>query len=333
MHSEPRESRSIDRARARVLVSAVSTALMVALVTAPRAGSAQAQPGDTTRPAPSWDAPAGAEKVLRVCADPDNLPFSNRNEEGFENRIATLLARELGDSLVYVWWPQRRGFVRNTLRARECDVVLGAPAGFDPVLSTKPYYRSTYYLVFPTARRPHLTSLDDEALKRVRVGVSLIGEDYEHTPPVHALLARGISTNVTGFSSFYGEEHRPGEIIAALAKGTIDVAIVWGPVAGYFARRSSVPLTLVALPDDKVSGLPFVFDVGFGVRRSDRALKARLDEIVDRRRAEIERILREYDVPTVSGPSAADKRGAVKGEVDDDVTFNGERHATSRRAR
>jgi quinoprotein dehydrogenase-associated probable ABC transporter substrate-binding protein len=245
------------------------------------------------------------DRVLRVCADPDNLPFSNRKGEGFDNRIAAVLAEELGDSLAYVWWPQRRGFVRNTLRARECDVLLGVPAGFDPVLETRPYYRSAYSLVYPNARAPGIRSLDDPRLRRLRIGVNLIGEEYTHTPPVHALLKRGISSNVTGFSTFYGEEHHPGEIMDSLASGNIDVAVVWGPLAGFFAKRSPVPLTIVPLPDDTASGLPFDFDVGVGVRRADKELRSRLDTILERRRSDIEQILREYGVPTVPRLEAA----------------------------
>jgi mxaJ protein len=245
--------------------------------------------------------------VLRVCADPDNLPFSNRKEEGFDNKIAGLFAQELGDSLAYVWWPQRRGFVRNTLRAKECDVLLGVPGGFDPVLETRPYYRSTYSLVYRDARAPGLKSLDDPRLRQLRLGVNLIGEDYTHTPPVHALLKRGISSNVSGFSTFYGEEHHPGEIIDSLASGNIDVAVVWGPLAGFFAKRSPVPLTIVPLPDDSTSGLQFAFDVAVGVRRADKELRSRLDTILDRRRPDIERILREYGVPTVARLQLAER--------------------------
>jgi quinoprotein dehydrogenase-associated probable ABC transporter substrate-binding protein len=302
MGSESHGNRLTERPKASALIAV----LLVSAFAVARASFAQ-QPASTTPGSRTPVASAKDDSVLGVCADPENLPFSNRREEGFDNKIAALLARDLGDSLVYLWWPQRRGFIRNTLRARECDVVLGVPGGYDPVLSTKPYYRSTYYMVFPTDRHLGLTSLDDSALKHLRVGVNLIGEDYAHTPPVHALLARGISTNVTGFSTFYGDEHHPGEIIAALENGNIDVAIVWGPLAGYFAKRSKLPLTLVPLPDDKRSGLPFVFDVVMGVRRSDRDLKTRLDEILERRRSEIERILQSYDVPTVSWQPAAAK--------------------------
>ena len=238
--------------------------------------------------------------LLRICADPDNLPFSDRALAGFDNRIAALLAAELGDSVTYLWWPARRGFVRNTLRARDCDVLLGVPGGFDPVLETRPYYRSAYSLVYDSTRAPGLRSLDDPRMRTLRVGVNLIGEDYTHTPPLHALLRRGISSNVTGFSTFYGEEHHPGEIIDSLAHGAIDVAVVWGPLAGYFARRTALPLAIVPLPDDSLSGLPFAFDIGIGVRRADRDLRARLDSILDRRHDDIARILGEYGVPTVA---------------------------------
>jgi len=293
---ETRRNLSIDRVRRAPPAWAALTLMLLSL--APMAGSAQQQAAAKRAAMDSVD-----DKVLRVCADPDNLPSSNKTGDGFDNKIAALLAKELGDSLAYVWWPQRRGFIRNTLRARECDVVFGLPVGYDPVLSTKPYYRSTYYLVYPESRKLGLTSIDDSVLKRLRIGVNLIGDDYAHTPPVHALLARGISANVTGFSTFYGEEHHPGEIITALERGDIDVAIAWGPVAGYFAKRAKNPLTLVPLPDDKASGLPFVFDIGIGVRRSDRELKAKLDETVDRLRPGIARILEEYNVPTVSWPT------------------------------
>jgi mxaJ protein len=284
--------------RERAVPSRWAALLLTLIMLAPRAGSAQQARANASPSVPA------DEHVLRVCADPDNLPSTNRNGEGFDNKIAALLAKGLGDSLAYVWWPERRGFIRNTLRARECDLVLGLPVGYDPVLSTKPYYRSTYYLVYPAGRQPSLTSLDDSALKRLRIGVNLIGDDYAHTPPVHALLARGISANVVGYSTFYGEDHHPGDIIAALERGDIDVAIAWGPVAGYFAKQAAIPLTLVPLPDDKVSGLPFVFDIGIGVRRSDRDLKARLDDIVDRLRPAITGILEEYHVPTVTWPTA-----------------------------
>lgn len=237
---------------------------------------------------------------LRVCADPDNMPFSNERSEGYENKIAELVATDLGDSLVNVWWPHRRGFVRMTIRGGLCDLIIGVPKGFDPVFTTKPYFRSTYYFVYRTDRNLHIQSLDDTVLQHLKIGVNLIGYDYTNTPPAHALSSRGLVNNVVGFYTFYNEERdRPNDIIDAVAKDSVDVAIVWGPLAGYFAKREPVPLTLVALPDSDVkSGMPFAFDITMGVRRSDKAFGARIDSLLDRRRADIRNILATFNVPT-----------------------------------
>ena len=139
-------------------------------------------------------------RVLRVCADPNNLPFSNERQEGFENRIAELVARDMKAELRYVWWAQRRGYIRNTLRAGLCDVFIGLPTGLDMVLVTRPYYRSTY--AFVTKRSgPHITSFDDARLKRLRVGVQIIGDDYANAPPAEALTHRGIASSVASSST------------------------------------------------------------------------------------------------------------------------------------
>jgi len=270
-----------------------------AVAASPSSTSSASASGSTTGATSPSTAPWRDEKNLRVCADPDNLPSSNEKQEGFDNKIAQLIAKEMGDSVSYLWWPQRRGFVRNTLRARLCDVLLGVPKGYDPVATTSTYYRSTYYIVSRTDRHLNITSLDDPRLKNLKIGVQLIGENYTNTPPAHALSARGMIENVVGFSSFYGEEHHPGESMDALAKGNIDVAILWGPLAGYFAKKSGVPMTLVPLPDADGPELPFAYDIAVGVRRSDKELKAKLDEILTRKRPEIEQILREYGVPTL----------------------------------
>jgi quinoprotein dehydrogenase-associated probable ABC transporter substrate-binding protein len=284
--------------------------LLIAAATTPlvAAGAQQPQPPQPQPPtssqqaataAPSADTPDTRDHALRVCSDPDNLPFSNRKEEGFENRIAALLASDLGDSVVYTWWPQRRGFVRNTLRARECDVLIGVPGGFDPVLETKPYYRSTYYIVTRTDRKLRVASLDDPALRKLKIAVNIIGEDYTNTPPAHALGARGIP--VVGYSTFYNEENRPEDIINAVANGKVDVAIVWGPLAGYWAKRAATPLNLVPLPDSvDRTGFPFTYDIAVGVRRSDKAFKARIEDALVRRHDDIAKILQEYGVPALT---------------------------------
>jgi mxaJ protein len=271
------------------------------------------QPAATPPPAAAAGRAPKAEHVFRVCADPDDMPFSNQKGEGFENKIAALLARDLGDTAVaYTWFPTRRGFVRNTLRAGECDAMIGAPAGYDLVLPTKPYYRSAYIAVTRRDRHLKVTSLDDSALKTLKIGVNLIGDNYENTPPAHALGARGITTNMVGFSTFYNQEHPPSEIVDAVASGKIDVAVVWGPLGGYWAKRSSVPLDLSVLPDtDRATGFPLAYEVTVGVRRNDRTLRDALNAALDRRKPEIEAILRDYGVPLlpITAESAAKPTG------------------------
>jgi mxaJ protein len=245
------------------------------------------------------------ERLLRVCADPNNLPFSNRRLEGFENRIAALIARDLGGSaakVVYTWWPQRRGFVRNTLNTGDCDVVMGVPASYELVLTTRPYYRSTYVFVSRRDRHLGVRSFDDPLLRRVSIGVQLVGDDYANSPPSHALAARGVIGNVHGYSVYgdYSRESPPADIVDAVGRGEVDVAVVWGPLAGYFARRQPVPLDLVPVsPQIDLPFLPFVFDISMGVRRQDKAFKEELDGILERRRPEIDAILDAYGVPRV----------------------------------
>lgn len=259
-------------------------------------------------PAPARSTGAGlpAERPLRVCADPNNLPYSNRAREGFENRIAELVAREMDSSLRYTWWPQRRGYVRKTLGAHACDVLMGVPTDDPLVLTTRPYYRSTYVFVTRRHGGPRVRSLDDPVLRRVRVGVQLIGDDMTNTPPAHALARRGIVRNVVGFP-VYGDYGRPdptAAIVRAVAGGEVDVAVVWGPQAGYYAQRSPVPLALTpVVPAVDPPGLRFAFDISAGVRRGDTALRRELDAALARHRREIAAILARYDVPRV-GPAA-----------------------------
>jgi mxaJ protein len=242
---------------------------------------------------------ASTPTPLRVCSDPNNLPFSNSAGEGFENRLAEIVARELGTTVEYTWWAQRRGFVRNTLDARACDVVMGLPTAVERVLVTRPYYRSTY--VFVTRRgTPPLKSMDDPALRTLRVGVQMIGDDYASSPPAHALAARGIVANVSGYSVFgdYTQEAPASRIVRAVAEDEVDVAVVWGPLAGFFAPRQRTRLVLqpVSAPAD-LAFLPFAFDIGMAVRRGETALKQRLDAVIVRRRGEIDTLLARYGVP------------------------------------
>jgi mxaJ protein len=245
--------------------------------------------------------PVVGARTLRVCSDPNNLPFSNAKGEGFENRIAELVAKDVGAHVEYTWWAQRRGYIRNSLQAKRCDVVIGVPTGVGMVLTTRPYYRSTYTFV---SRRgtPRVESFDDPKLKRLRVGVQLIGDDFANSPPAEALTHRGIVKNVRGYTVIgdYREPNPPSRIVRAVSKGEIDVGIVWGPLAGYFAQRSPTPLRVSPVsPQIDVPYLPFVFDIAMGVRRGESAFRDSLDNVIMRHQPEIDRILESYGVPRV----------------------------------
>jgi mxaJ protein len=243
---------------------------------------------------------AANAKALRVCADPNNLPFSNRKQEGFEDKIAALVARDLGLPLEYDWLPQRLGFYRTALKTFDSNLVMAAPAGFEKALITEPYYRSSYVFVQRKDAATPVRSFDDAALRKLKIGVPLTG-GY-NTPPTHALAKREIVDNVTGYTAFDESDGRPGEkIIAAVASGEIDVAIAWGPQAGYFAKQQSVVLAVTPVaPAVDVIGdakMAFTFEICMALRRPDKALRGRINEIIGRRRSAIDQILDEYSVP------------------------------------
>jgi mxaJ protein len=254
--------------------------------------------------------PARAEEqahVLRACADPNDLPFSNDREQGFENRIVRLIAADLGMAVEYAWWAQRRGFIRNTLNADRCDVVAGVPANYEPALTTRPYYRSSYVALTRQDRGLHINSLDDPKLRDLRIGVQMIGDDFANTPPAHALSRRGILDDVRGYPVYgnYAEANPSARIVRAVASGEIDLALVWGPLAGYFAALEDPPLAVTPLAATAEEGLPFAFDIAVGVRKQDRTLRDLLDEVLARRKSDIDRILAEYHVPRVADTPAA----------------------------
>ena len=243
--------------------------------------------------------------VLRVCSDPNNLPFSNRKLEGFENKIAKLIADDMGLKVEYTWWAQRRGFVRNTLKAGLCDVIIGMPSSSELALTTAPYYRSIYVFVSRRDRKLNIQSFDDTALHHLRIGVQIIGDDFANTPPAHALTNRKIIENVKGYIIYgdYSQSNPPARIVEAVAKDEVDVAVVWGPLAGFFAKRQRLPLVMQPVsPQIDLPYLPFVYDIAMGVRREDDAFKQQLENIIQRRRAEIDRILEEYGVPRLDAP-------------------------------
>ena len=232
--------------------------------------------------------------ALRVCGDPENLPFSNERLEGFENRIAAVVAAELGATPVYAWWPHQRGLVRNTIDAGTCDVIFGVPEGLDFVLWTKPYYRSSYVMAYRGDRGYDFRSLDAPELQQLRIGV------HVNTPPEESLARRGLLDNISTYSLFFdprGDRDRPRKLLDDLVAGTVDVAVAWGPLAGWAARTSDAPLELVPLEDEP--GVPLSFDISMGVAKGNEELKGRLEAAIDRRRAEIVAILEEYGVPVV----------------------------------
>lgn len=230
---------------------------------------------------------------LRVCADPDNLPYSNQALGGFDNQIAALLARDIGRKLVFVWARSRRGFLRERFNKGACDVLMGVPEGMKHVRTTRPYYRSSY--VFVTRRRDHLhiASFDDPALDHQRIGLQILEADY--SPPSLPLIRSGHTAQLVGYESF---GKNAGSIVRAVADKEIGVAVIWGPLAGYYTRRQSVALSLTPVsPSVDRSGVPFVFDIGAAVHTNDADLANKLNRAIAKNAAKIDAILRTYNVP------------------------------------
>ena len=254
--------------------------------------------------------------ALRVCQDPNNLPFSNTRGEGIENRIAEVFGKALGLPVAYYSFPQRLAFIRNTLRYKlpgqdyPCDIVMGVPAGFDQVSATKPYYRSTYAMVFAKGKGLDgvKSSADFLALDRAKLNALRIGV-YDRSPASdwlskHGLVDRGVPYKMMDADP----QQYPGQIIENdLAADKIDVAIVWGPIAGYFAKRVKSP-QLTVVPMKSEPGVRFDYPMAMGVRYGEREWKQQVESLLESRRAEIQAILEEYGVPLVDESFAAPSR-------------------------
>ena len=253
----------------------------------------------------STSALAEKASAFRVCADPNNLPFSAKSRDGLENRIAELWAQELGLPIEYTWFPQRRGFVRNTLKALnesgayKCDVVIGVATGSDSLLTTKPYYRSTYALVYAKGRNlddvasgKDFINLNPEIRNRLRIGA------FTPTPGVKWLARHGMNEQLVPFLAMSGDpETYPGEIVEKeLAEGRLDAAIVWGPIAGFFAKRAK-PVELAVIPLQSEPGIQFDFAISAGVRYGDSERKQVLEELMRKTAAPMLTIFAAYDVP------------------------------------
>ena len=253
------------------------------------------------------DEPFVKPRALKVCDDPNNLPFSNDKGEGFENKIAQILARDLDLPLEVFHYPQRINIVRNTIRYKlpneseyRCDLLAGVPSDFTAVATTQPYFRSTYALVYAKGRKLDVASaeqflaLDKSILSALRIGV------YERTPAVdwmlkHKLLDRAVPYRLLNADP----NHYPGKIIDDdLVNGKIDAAVVWGPIGGYFARRIASP-ELVVLPLKSEPGVRMDFGVAMGVRQGENAWRSLIQQALDQNHEDISRILREYGVPMV----------------------------------
>jgi len=254
-------------------------------------------------------------KALRVCQDPNNLPFSNTQGEGIENKIAELFGQALGLPVTYYSFPQRFAFIRNTLRYKlpgadfPCDIVMGVPADYDQVSATKPYYRSTYALVFPQGKgldqvrsSEDFLQLGPARLAKMRIGV------YDRSPASDWLGKHGLVDSGVPYPILNADPQQyPGEIIEKdLAAGKIDVAIVWGPIAGFFAKRVKSP-TLTVVPLKSEPGVRFDYQMAMGVRYGEREWKQQVEALLESKQADIQAILKDYGVPVVDASYAAPK--------------------------
>jgi quinoprotein dehydrogenase-associated probable ABC transporter substrate-binding protein len=229
---------------------------------------------------------------LRVCADPNNLPFSNDKGEGFENKIAELLGAELKLPLSYVFFPQVTGFVRNTLRARNCDLIMGAVAGDDIVQTTNPYYHSSYVAVFRADAGFAFAGFEDPKLRSLRLGI------VSATPPANLLVTHDLLANARSYAlivdtRFDSPAH---QMVEDVAKGEIDVAFAWGPIAGYYIRHDKLPLKLAVLPNEP--GAPRMeYRIAMGVRANEPEWRRRINAVILKQQPRITQILRDYGVP------------------------------------
>lgn len=234
------------------------------------------------------------KRPLRICADPDNAPYSSRDGSGFDNRIGALLAQQLGRKPVFVWARERRGFIREQFNKNACDVLMGVPVGMRSVLASTPYYRSTYVFVTRSQDRLQLASFSDPNLNHRRIGLQIMEEDL--SPPSLPLIRSGHAGQLVGFDSFGSHST---DILRAVADRKVDVAVVWGPLAGsYAARRGGLRLTPVAPQVD--AGIPFTFSLAVGVHKSDSRLRDEMSDAIRARQKAITAILTGFHVPLLA---------------------------------
>lgn len=260
----------------------------------------------------------GADGVLRVCADPHNMPLSNDKGEGYENKIAAEMAHDFGYKVEYTYFPQRMGFVRHTLREKvpdserfKCDLIVGVPKGYDLTSTTHPYLHSTYAMVLPnqpefaSIRTPDdLLKLPEAQLHKLRFGI------FAQTPAVDWLLAHGLIDQAMSYQVQSGDPQAyPGEMIEHdLAARNVDVAFVWGPIAGYFAKHSGDTVRIVPFPPQK--DIHFDYEISMGVRHGEKAWHDKVDQWISANQGKIDRILASYNVPLLEPVDAAQDKPA-----------------------
>ena len=246
-------------------------------------------------------------KVLRVCADPNNMPFSTERGEGFENRLAELLADKLGKGLSYSWYPQATGFVRNTLAAHKCDVIMGVPQGDDLVQVTNPYYRTAYALVRKQGDGLEgVDTLGDPRLKGKRIGV------VAGTPPGNNMAANGLMANAKPYPLVIDTrvDSSAAAMMRDLATGEIDAGILWGPMAGYYARRTNPAVTIVPLVKE-TTGPRMAYRIAMGVRYTDQEWKRQLNRIIRENQPAINGLLMSFGVPLLDDNDRVITEGAI----------------------
>ena len=229
---------------------------------------------------------------LHVCADPNNLPFSNEKGEGFENRIAQVIGDELKLPVSYVFFPQVIGFVRNTLRARTCDLIMGTAAGDDIVQTTSPYYYSTYVAVYLRDKDFQFTDFNDPRLKTMRIGI------ISATPPSDLLIRHDLMENAKPYALMVDTRYDSPtrEMVDDIQSGAVDIGLLWGPIAGYYAKEAKQPLAMVPVPNEE--GAPRMdYHIAMGVRNNEPEWRRRINAAIAKRHAELTAILRDYGVP------------------------------------
>ncbi|MBO1909033.1 substrate-binding domain-containing protein [Microvirga sp. 3-52] len=231
--------------------------------------------------------------ALRVCADPANMPFSNEAGEGFENKIAELLAADLQLPLEYTWFPQVTGFVRNTLGAKRCDLVMGYVAAGEIIQNTNPYYRSAWTMIYPKdGSLEGVASLNDDRLKDKRLGI------VAGAPPATVMATNGLMAHAKPYALMVDRRYESPaeEMLRDIKAGEIDAGILWGPIAGYYVKKSGMPLAVVPLLKETKS-VPMAYRITLGLRHGETEWKHRLNDFLDAHRAEIQSILLQYGVP------------------------------------